>query len=954
MKSSLRRYCLASAGIAALAMPAAAFAQAQPIGPAGAQAAAQDSDANSPADVSRDIVVTGSRIVRGGFEQPTPVAVVTTAELIKTAPGNIAEGLNQLPVFQNSINNNQQQFTQGNRQRTGNYLNLRSLGTQRVLVLLDGQRLPPSGTNGGVDVNLIPQLLTQRVDVVTGGASAVYGSDAVSGVVNFVIDSRFKGLKAQAQRGISSRGDNGSYRLSLAGGVSLLDDRLHLIASAERFHSDGLQKSDRPIIARSIQTVGAGTSISPFFVADNIRFGVLSDGGVLRDGPFANTRQFDANGNLIPFNRGTVLSSGQFQGGDSAIVGSDCCTITPSSTASQVFGRATYEVTDNVEVFAQAGYNWSSNSDNPIPFIRTDLPIFQGNAFLTPAQNATIFPASGQLRLGKIMNYRPGTEITQYSDSLYINTGIKAEFGGLHWTAGYIHGETKFRTTNVTTDNQKLYAALDAVRDPSGNIVCRATLTNPGLYPGCVPLNVFGTGRESDAAYNYILGVSEYKVVNKMDSFQASVAGDLFEGWAGPISFAFGGEYRKQSLRQTSNSDPALLDTPAERAAYFAGLRGVAAGDLKFGGLNISPASGSYNVKEVFAELNVPVLKDSAVGSLELNGAGRVTDYSTSGTVKTWKIGGLYDPIDGVRFRATYSRDIRAPTLFELFGGQTISTLVVNDRQTGNPTATTRGIAGSNANLDPEIAKTFTAGLVLKPSFVPGLSVSADYYDIKISDAITTPYSAFQALDLCTNSQGTAPACSQISRDANGQLTEIRTLLENVAVTSLSGIDVEARYSRPLGSGRLNLSASANRLISFEQQNAPGQPISQFEGTSDFNDVQFPLPLPKWRAAFNLGYENDWIATNVQERVIGGYKRSAQFVYVDNDVPAVWYTDFNLTFKVKAGNTNFELFGTVNNLFDKDAPIVPVTRTPGLTVPTIRSTYDIIGRYITIGARVRL
>lgn len=905
-----------------------------------------------------DIIVTGSRIQSAGFEAPTPVSVVDTESLIKTAPANLADGLNQLPSFQNSISGDSQQFTQGNRQRTGNYLNLRNLGTQRVLILQDGLRMPPTGTNGGVDVTLVPQLLTKRVDVVTGGASAAYGSDAVSGVVNFVIDKDFEGLKTQAQYGISSRGDKGSYRLGAAFGTSLLEDRLHLIGSLEHYHVDALQKSARPSVRESWQAVGAGTAANPFRYVDDVRFGNVSEGGYISSGPLTG-RQFANGGTTVAYNPGVPSGNpGTQRGGDGAFIGIDCCTLTPSAKTYQAFGRADYEFSSSVKGYVSVGYNWSSNSDVPFTGLRLGATIYSDNAFLAPSTRAALGSTPSFL-LAKVWgpdNKRFTNSTTQKSDSFIVNTGLEGEVGpGLKWTLGYTHAKTTFEGEIEDTINTNFYAAADAVRDPGGNIVCRVTLTNPGLYPGCVPINLFGPDSVTEQMHDYITGVSRYKATNKLDSVQATLAGDIIQGWAGPISFAVGAEYRKQSLLQTTNSDPS---TPPD----FTGLRGVRSTfGLIFQSQNIGTAQGSYNVKEAFGELNVPILKDSAVGSINLNGAARLTDYSTSGSVTTWKAGGVWDVIDGVRLRATLSRDIRAPTLYELFAGRASTSITFSDRLTGQQAISSQ-ITGGNTALKPEVAKTFTAGIVLQPSFIPGLHISADYFRIKIDDAIATPYSAFQIVDLCFASNFTSPVCSQIDRplgptnpDPSNTPTAINTLNQNVASLVNSGIDFEVSYRRPVASGTMNVRALATRQLKFQQRTAPGEPVRDFTGTSDFNDVQFPLPLPKWRATLSAGWENDNFGFNVQERVIGGFDRSHQLVYVENKVKPVLYTDANLTFTIHTEKgREFELFTTVNNLFDKQPPLLPVTRTPGLTVPTMRNTYDIIGRYITAGVRVKM
>lgn len=918
-------------------------------------AKAETPSANSPPSTEA-IIVTGTRITTGGFDQPTPVTVVNTDELIKRAPGQLADALNQLPAFQNSINVNQQQFAQANRQRTGNYLNLRSLGTQRVLVLQDGLRLPVTGTNGGVDVTLIPQLLTQRIEVVTGGASAAYGSDAVSGVVNYILDKRFKGIKAQAQYGTATGGHSDSYRLGAAVGTSFLDNRLHVIASLERSHTEPVLRTDLKGVGDLWVPVGAGTAADPIRYVDNVRFGGANTAGVTINGPAGfRGMQFGQNGELLPYDPGAPAGNPGFQiGGDGGIIGQECCTITPGHTANQAFGRLEYEFTDNLSGFVSVGYNWSEAHDYPLFILSPLTTLFRENAYLAPSALAAL-GSEASFNIGKLINDQKGYDIRQYSNSLNIVTGINGRlFESLDWSIGYVHGETTFRTTQAMPDNPKYYAALDAVRDSSGNIVCRVTLTNPGLYPGCVPLNLLGEGTASAAALEYITGVSRYKIVNQMDSIQANLSGRLFEGWAGPVSFALGGEYREASLKQTSNSDPAVQYD-------LTGLRGVPATARTQFGLSISPAEGSYNIKEVFAELNVPVLRGSPIGSLDLNGAVRYTDYSTSGGVTTWKLGGVFDPIDGLRIRTTVSRDIRAPTLYELFSGQTVNVITFSDRLT-NQSVQSRNISGGNPNLTPEIANTLTVGMVIKPAFIPGLNFSADFFRIKISDAIGTPFSAFQIVDLCYASNFTSPLCDQIERplgpsnpDPSNAPTRVFTNVQNLSRLSLSGIDFELSYGRPLGNGRINAQIRATRQLTFEQTAAPGQPTIKYVGTADFNDVQYPLPLPKWRATMNLGYDSDSFGINVQERIIGGYDRSHQLVYADDKVSAVAYTDLSLTYKLQTRAIGqAELFATVNNLFDRDAPLLPVTRTPGSTVPTIRNTYDVIGRYVTIGVRMKM
>jgi len=899
-------------------------------------------------------VVTGSRITSAGFEAPSPVTVIKTDDMIQRAPGTIADALNQLPAFQNSINQNQQQFANANRQRGGNYLNLRALGTQRVLVLQDGQRLPPSGNNGGVDTNLIPQLLTERVDIVTGGASAAYGSDAVSGVVNFVLAKRFEGIKAQAQGGIATGGYGASYRAGIAVGKALLDDRLHIIASAERYHIDMIGKTSMPEIGRSFLAVGSGTAADPFRYLENVRT-TGAPGGLTQNGPAGFIRkQFAPNGELIDFDLGTPSGRAGTQiGGDGTIQGQECCTITPSATTNQLFARAEYDLTSSLSLYASIGYNFADNRDQPGQLSRSPTTIFRENAYLTPTTLALLGNTASFTINRTFVEHGPNT-VEQESKSLVITAGLKGKLGNLSWNVGYVHGDTRFSSTSLDTLNQNFFAAVDAVRDPaSGRIVCRVSLTNPGLYPGCVPINILGVGNITPEALAYISSYSEWRVRNTMDSVQAAISGDLFSGWAGPISFALGAEYRHQSLLQTSNADPAVTTS-------FTGLRGVAASAMnKYFILNNGIGAGSYNIKEAFAELNVPVFRDSAVGSLSLNGAGRITDYSTSGTVVTWKAGALFDPVEGVRFRLTRSRDIRAPTLYELFAGQTITRLGFPDKLTGQ-TANTQSISGGNPDLKPEVANTLTVGMVFRPAFIPGFNLSVDYFNIHIDQAIGVPFTAFQLPDLCAASNYTSPLCDQIIRplgpnnpDPSNTPTAILVTNQNLTTFNTSGIDFELRYQFPLGAGKMTVQGLATRLLSANQQNAPGEPVREFLGTADQVDSQFPVIQPKWRGNLSLTYETGPLTLSVQERIIGGYKRSKQLVYEENDIGPVAYTDLSAVLRLRHGEGDLELFGTVNNLFNREAPIIPVSNSPGLTVPTIRSAYDIIGTYVTLGLRLK-
>lgn len=915
--------------------------------------------ANGGAPSVADIVVTGSRVARAGYTAPTPVTMLQTEALAAKAPGSISDGLNQMPVFTGSISNSQDRNSNAGRVRTGNYLNLRSLGPQRVLVLQDGHRLPPTGNAGGTDANMIPQLLIERVDVVTGGASAAYGSDAVSGVVNFILDKKFDGLKMLAQTGISSRGDNGSTRIGAAFGKAFLDDRLRIIASAERYQSDGIRdKSSRKGVTDNWAVIGSGTAADPFANVSNVHISNAADGGLITSGPLSG-RQFLSNGRAGAFNAGTPTGrAGLAYGGDGSVFPAARSTLSAAATTEQYLGRISYEISDNISAYVQASYNHAENHDRPQPVTRSgatgSTTIYADNAFLNPTDRAAL-GSTQSFTVSRFMSDFPFYTARQETRAVVVDAGLDGRFGdSFKWDVNYTYGRTRLDSEARDLNMERYYAATDAVRNSAGQIVCRITITNPGLQDGCVPLNIMGVGNASAQALAYVMQPSVWRAVNVMHDVQGSISGEPFSTWAGPVSIVVGGEYRHQTLNQTSNSNPATRPT-------FAGIRGVPTNTNRFSFTNVSIASGEYSIKEGFGEIVVPLAKDSVIGrSLELNGAFRYTDYSTSGSVKTWKLGGTYEPTGGIRARATLSRDIRAPTLYELFAGPTVRVQGYSDRLT-NQSGQYSEVNQGNPDLTPEIGSTFTGGLVLQPSFLPGFAISADYYRIRIRDAIASQYGSLQVLDLCANSNYTSPVCSQVIRplgptnpSAANFPSQVNIFQTNVASVRTEGLDIETSYRTPLLGGTLSSRLLATRLISYTLQGSATAATIEYAGNADFADVgNQPFPMPKWRGTMDVTYATGGFTIGAQARYIGSYKRSDLFVYRDIKIGAVVYTDLNISYDLKSSLGDFQLFATVNNLFDRGYPITAIGSNPGLAVSTFRSIYDVTGRYMTAGVRLR-
>jgi len=937
------------AGASAIALAGAAHAQA--ADPAAA--------ASGGAGAVEEVVVTGSRIERAGYSAPTPVTVLNTDDLAKKAPSNLPDALNQLPQFAGSISQNAQADTGASKVRSGNYLDIRALGSQRVLILEDGRRVPPTSSNGATDANLIPQLLVQRVDVVTGGASAAYGSDALSGVVNFILNKTFTGAKLVAQTGVSSRSDDASHKFGAAGGVGLLDGRLHLLGSAEYYHSEGIEdRASRYTSSgentESAMTIGGfGTAAQPYFYVGNAHNNASAYGGYILSGPLAG-RQFLADGAVAPFITGTAIPGrpGFGIGGEGVVNPSRGRTGVPSLTTKQLFGRASYKISDDVTAFAQLSYNTGSNEDtNATPLtLGAGAPIFRENAYLRPdvlAQlgSAASFNISRPFAEWSLLDQR------QRSKSVIATLGADAMIMGATAHAYYIHGRTDFRTDANGIDNRRFFAAIDAVRNASGQIVCRITVTNPGLMDACTPLNIIGVGNASPAAQAFVRGYSIWQTRNEMDLAAADVSRDVFQLPAGPLSIAVGAEVRRQTIEQTSNSDPAI---PVD----FTGIRGVNTTN-RFAGVNVGVGHGSYTVKEVYGEVAAPVLKDSPLGDLDLNAAARYTDYSTSGGVTTWKVGASWRPVPDLRIRGVVSRDIRAPSLFELFAGKQQTTSPLTDLHTGL-SRTLNVISSGNPDLKPEVAHTYTIGVVLAPRMWPRFQASVDYFHIAIDDAIAQPFTYIQMADLCEASNGTSELCQQIirpgpftDRSAANYPIEIHLQNLNLASVETSGVDFEATWGRELADGDLTVHLLGTRLIDYIQQNSSLSPARQYAGNADFIQGFYPLPMPKWRGNLEFNYKRDAVSVGIQERYVGAFDKSDQFVWIDNRVKATVYTDLNVTYSSKIGHSDTDFYVTVNNLFDQKGRLFLISPLPGVNIPTSRNVYDVIGRYFTFGVRSR-
>ena len=927
-------------------------------GQASAQAA---NPADGASDVpAQDIVVTGSRIVTNGNSQPTPVTVASTDVLLRTSPTSIPDALNKLPAFAVSRGSSIQANISDN--FNGNFLNLRGLGIDRNLVLLDGRRVAPTSFNGAVDTNVLPQMLVQRVEIVTGGASAVYGSDAVSGVINYIIDRKFTGLKVEGNSGISGRGDAPSWRAAVAYGANLLDGRAHFMASYEHFDQNGIIKEDRPNGAAVYAVAGLGTADSPYRLVSGARSSSFDFGGIITNGPL-NGQVFVAPGVAGPAVRGPSEGGVLFSGGGIGGYAKHSSAI-GNTTTDQAFARFDFDVSSDVHMIAQGSYSRSNNLSFLFPTFTGGITVPSDNAFLSPATRAAL-AGTTSFNMSKLIDgdaYRMSLDATTKNWSVL--GGLEANLAGLKWNASFQHGESTTRLEGAAgfVNNGRLRAALDAVDQgqfqngtANGNIVCRVTLTNPTAFPGCIPYNAFGATSESQAAsIAWFMGdlINQPKFV--MDNAQVGVSGSAFDNWAGPVSFAITGEWRKVSLDVTTNAPGTLpTDCTGIRFGCTTTLPYLRTGQ-------IFPVSRSNNVKEISGEINFPLLKDSAIGDAGLNGAIRYTNYSTSGGVTTFKIGGDWKPIDGVRLRAAFSRDIRAPSLWELYQPATTATSGYADVHT-----TFQGVVSGqttgNAALVPEVAKTLTVGLVVSPQSVPRLNFAVDFYRIRMANAITLVSGLSPTVqNLCEAANGTGIFCSLYDRPLpfnDRSLANAPTLVRiqrlNAASVKTWGIDAEASYSFDVGSdNRLSLRLLASYQPEYNQILIPGTAPQILAGTAA---IQGSGGVPKLRLTSFVNFANPSFGIDLQERWRSSLNWDANpaLVYAIPKVPAVAYTDLTLTF-YPGQNKNRQIFLSVQNLFDKQSPVYTFAggATPNFQYP-VNTGDDILGRYFTVGARFK-
>ena len=973
-------------------------------GTANAQDAAA-TDETAPAEDSQ-IIVTGSRILRPEAEVANPIVAVTATAIEQTGQTNVTDILARIPALSASVGSSLSGGRDANFGETGaNLLDLRNLGVNRTLVLVNGKRhVAGIPSSAAVDINTIPQELVERVEVLTGGASAIYGADGVSGVVNFILKRNFEGIRATGQAGLTRYRDGGQQYATLLMGKNFADERGNVTLAYEFNNADRVSSFDRPFSGDPARTFGLfrKTSGSPDSATDPAR--ILYNNTTWSDSAPDGAIDIDLDG--IPdftgsgqvYDRGLIIpgSGGRAQGGSNTPTAGYFGDIAPSNRKHIVNALLSYEFSPAFRVSAEGKYVNTKAYSVGQPSFDFFTYLAPDNAFLINRFGSDTAPDGALLSRDNFDLGIRGERITRETwRGVFGIDGTLSDH--LKYELSYVYGRTSSKNTqtaNLIAD--RYFAALDAVDAgqflngvANGNIVCRSTLTPGNIDPNnfdspattfqiganspCRPLNLLGEGVASQAALDFVLADNTNRYTIDQHVVSGSVSGDLdslIRLPGGSIQFAIGAEYRKEK----SSFTPDLL---------------IQNGELR--DFSQQPISGGqFDVKEAFAELNFPLLADRPFFHLlSASAAIRLSDYSTVGRTTTWKVDGIWSPIRDIRFRGTYSQSVRAPNISELFDplgstfafvtdpcdftrlaegtsfraanctqilsglGLTPAQIVSFSPSTDSQNSTSRlGQSGGNPNLQAETARTWTAGMVLQPRFIPRLTMTFDWFNVRITNAVNT-VTPSRLAQLCVDAPTInnqfcanifrAPGTGFVLGDSNDPQNRIGFIVgpQNVAFFRTSGADFTVNYAIPTDRmGRFDLSLAGGYL-----NNLGFVPTI---GGTERNDTLTQYN-PRWRGSFSLNWKKGALNINyglnyqsktrrvtVEQLAGNPFYAAPEFVWRKE----LWQHDVRVAVDV---DKRFTFYAGVNNLFDQKPAFDDFN-------------YPIsgLGRFMFVGAKVKL
>ncbi|WP_344709984.1 TonB-dependent receptor domain-containing protein [Sphingomonas humi] len=1018
----------------------------------GAPAMAQSAPAPAPVPVpvtttppesetpatNNDIVVTGSRIRNPTLTSPSPLQAITAEAIQNSGATNVQEVLSEIPAV--GIPGNTRVTNAADTSPGLATVNLRNLGDTRTLVLIDGRRTV-AGVPGTaqVDLTMIPSSFVERVDVLTGGASAVYGSDALAGVVNFIYKKKFSGLLANAQAGQSEVGDDKRYSLDATFGQNFMDNRGNVMVFAGYNHEGAVNNINRARTARGFSSIGnllrtngnndqnltaAQRLFDPYYSPSNVGpGGTFTFGGrgsqlILSDGSIVTYPSITAATFLNPTAQSSIdtLAAVQKYGYNANAVGQQA---SPSDQLT-VATRLNFDVTPALNLFAESTFsNYKTVGKREASPMRTDsaLGAFTGSNGFYPIQ-FQVFNNSTQAFQTVNNPFVPAAVLAAATDSFTGNDvpglaskdisflvrtvtfgngtrstpterdNFRVAFGGTYkiggdWTAdaSYQYGYSKQRQGMTgLADLNRLAQAVQVIPDINdvdndGNRTEAICFDPTARAQGCVPINVYGNAdgqtRITTEAANWLSTELSRYSKQAMQSAALNVGGTLFNLPAGPAQISVGAEWRKET--SLDDFDPL---TNAARNGY----------------VQLLDTRGKFSVKEAYGEVILPLIHNTPfIENLTLRGAARISDYSTVGSFPAWNIGAEWSPISDIRFRAVYAHAVRAPNINELYAANAAGITTINDPCQGvtltdaSPTAVNcrlnpsivaninqngrvvltssdqagvGTITGGNRNLNEETGKTLTLGVVVNPrsiDFLRNFTFTADYFDVKIEDAINRP-SAAVILNKCYVT-GLPNFCSLITRRTApsgafsiGSVEQVAIGLVNSGGLFARGLDFTASYNHALVGGTATVSGSWTHLLK--------QGVITFTG-DPYDNQMGEIGRPKDSANVNLNWENRQFGFTIENEYVGkqmfdyenyqtGFKLAngslpdRKYFTIDSKI----YTNAQVRF---TGLEHFELFAGVKNMFDVEAPFL-WSGTPNGSPNAI---WDIIGRRYYAGVRAK-
>lgn len=1016
-----------TASLLAIAMgyPTVASAQTeeQQVDAATAETAETQQTTGAPTD--DEIVVTGSRIPRANFDSAQPTVVLGAEQLETRGYTNVGDALDELPAFgvpgNNAVGGQAGSFGAGQ-----TFVNFFGLGDQRTLTVVNGRRFVSSNTSSifgvtgagsQVDFNVIPTLIVDRIETVAVGGAPIYGSDAIAGTVNIITKRRFDGIRLDAQYGISERGDALEYRLGALAGMTFGGDRGSVTAAFEYNKSSGLTGTDRPRAGLGrFFTSPPESANSPFnqILIEDRRLPSLSEFGVPLVSDFipltraqaadfggfqpsvvdaaGNPLGFNAAGELIPIDFGQATGNlVNFNGGNGFALPENLLTQTRRYLATAL---AQYEISDGIRLFAEGWYaNSKGNQLRDQPVYNTALFDSAGTPdgnFIIPISNPFLSPSARAIIANNLAN-NPNRDV-ENQDFFYLGrantdliSGAGAStvelyrvVGGFDGTFNAFGRELTFEAVanygrSVTEGRERALVqqnfenALNSVRDASGNIVCapgQASSPLRTLSATCAPINPFGQ-QISQAARDYVTTIADPRAVNDQIVGTASLSGNLFDIWGGPVGFAIGYEHR----RETAQVDPGVFffgqpdpDNPNGDRTQFGRT------------IPIDPIKGKFNTDEVFGELTLPLIGEetgiSFIRSLELNGAARYIDHSLAGGDLTWTAGATFQPVRDLTIRGNFTRSVRAPAITELFNPTSQIFTTADDpcdsrfrdggpnpaNRQANCTAdglganfesnivdfTARGTLQGNTNLENEKADAWTIGAILRPRFLTGFTLAVDYVDIKVKGAIEQ-LDADQTLQACYDAPSfPSTICDNFTRDADGQITFIQTGFANAAQRDFQGVIAELAWNikTPFLGPNSSFNIGVNYLYNDKLQVRVGQ--------GDLTTLRRSIGYSRHQATTNLTYRNEGFRAQVQAQYIGPALFDPDEEADNREFRGVGDVVFFNTSLAYDINDRFGVRFIVDNLLDQKPPF-PAPGGGG------RVTYfdGILGRYFKVGASVK-